>query len=67
MPTIHFNWTEEKKEAVIKALENWIIKHRAVAGEVIMQSDDCIIYAPELISDIVDDIIKPEYDYEEED
>lgn len=66
MITIHFNWTDEKKEAVIKALEKWIIKHRAVAGEVIMQNDDCLIEAPDLISDIVDDIIKPEYDYEED-
>ncbi len=30
------------------------------SGEGIMQNDDCIIDAPELISDIIDDILKPE-------
>lgn len=35
-------------------------------GKPIMQNDDCLIEAPDLISDIVDDIIKPEYDYEED-
>lgn len=48
------------REAVFEAIIDWIVEHGAYAGEVIMQSDDCIIDAPSLLSYIVDDIIKPE-------
>lgn len=58
---INITWTDEKKEAVIQKIDEWIKKYHAGAGEVIMQSDNCIIYAPVLMSDLVDDIIKPEY------
>ena len=54
------NWTQEKKDAVCEMLDKWLKKHRAHAGEMIMQDDDCQIYAPVLLSDLVDDIIKPE-------
>lgn len=56
---IEIIWTPQKKILVLEAIEKWIREHDATAGEVIMQSDDCIISAPELLSDIVDDIIKP--------
>ena len=65
--TIDFKWTPEKKEAVIKKIEEWIIKNGGTAGEIIMQSDRCIISAPVLLSDLVDDIIQPDVDYEDED
>jgi hypothetical protein len=57
---IKINWTQAKKDKVAKAIEKWIIEHGAFAGEVIMQDDDAQITAPELLSDLVDDIIKPE-------
>lgn len=60
-------WTRKKKNQVIKAIEKWIREHDATAGEVIMQSDECTISAPELLSDIVDDIIQPERIYDDED
>jgi len=58
---IVIKWTDEKKEKTILAIEAWIKEHGAAMGEIIMQSDSCIISAPELLSDLVDDIIKPEY------
>jgi len=64
---VEINWTTEKKKAVIKKLEEWIIKHEATLGEIILQSDECIITAPELLSDLVDDIIKPIRIYEDGD
>lgn len=57
---LKIEWTPEKKDAVCDAIEKWLRKHGAWGGEMIMQDDDCQIYAPDLISDIVDDIIKPE-------
>lgn len=53
-------WTQEKKDAVCEKIEKWIKKYGAWGGEMIMQDDNCQIYASVLISDIVDDIIKPE-------
>lgn len=61
MSDYKIEWTDEKRKAVCDEIEKWINKYGAGAGEVIMQSDNCLIYAPELLSDLVDDIIKPEY------
>lgn len=56
---IEIIWTPKKKRLVLEAIEKWIREYDATAGEVIMQSDDCVISAPQFLSDIVDDIIKP--------
>lgn len=64
--SVLIEWTQEKKDKVVIAIHNWIMANGATAGEVIMQSDSCIISAPELLSDIVDDIIKPKYVDDEE-
>jgi len=56
---ITIEWTPEKKEAIIQKLEEWIHEYNAHSGEHIMQDDRCQIHAPELLSDLVDDIIKP--------
>lgn len=63
---ITIEWTPEKKEAAIKKLEEWIHKYQAHSGEKIMQDDECQIHAPELISDLVDDIIKPSVNWDED-
>lgn len=60
-------WTGEKKEAVIKKLTEWLIKYRCSSGEAMQQDDDCNIEANNLLSEMVDDIIKPieeDEDYE---
>lgn len=62
-----FNWTEEKKDKVIEMLEDWIITYHAFHGDGICQSDDCLIEAPYLLADLVDEVIKPEIIWEEND
>jgi len=57
---------EVKKDQLWEAIERWIRKHDATMGEVIMQSDKCLLSAPELLTEIVDEIIKPEVIWEEE-
>lgn len=49
------NWTEEKKEKAIEMLTQYFEKYGV--GECIMQGDDAIIYAPDLLSKIADDIL----------
>lgn len=53
------------REEVFEAIIDWMIENNAYAGEVVMQSDKCVIGAPQLLSNIIDDIIKPEVKYNE--
>ena len=55
---IEFNETNKLKEAVYKKILKWYFKHRKFCGDGIMQSDDTTIDAPELLSDIADDLFK---------
>ena len=48
-------WTDEKKERAISMLTKYFEKYSV--GEVIMQSDNALIEAPEILSDIVDEIL----------
>ncbi len=56
-------WTDQKRKAVCDELEKWMYERGRCAfhGEGIAQDDDCQIYAHDLIGDLVDNIIKPEY------
>lgn len=46
------------RNLVFEKVLEWIFKHEAFLGEVIVQSDECNIDAPDLIAGIVDEIIK---------
>lgn len=63
------NYTPEIADAVLNKIIKWMEHpehYAAYSGEGIMQSDDTIIDAPELISDIVDDILQPKFIKEDE-
>ncbi len=61
------NYSPEVAQQVLDKVIKWMENHTAsTSGEGIHQDDDCIIDAPELISDIVDDILKPKFLREEE-
>ena len=48
-------WTPEKKEAAIEKLTKYFEEHGI--GEMIMQDDDALIEAPEVLADIADDVL----------
>lgn len=48
-------WTEEKKERAIFILTQYFENHGI--GEYIMQSDEALLEAPEVLSHIVDKIL----------
>lgn len=48
-------WTQEKKEAAIEKLTTYFENHGI--GEMIMQDDNALIEAPEVLADIADDIL----------
>lgn len=64
----HIEYTQEVADAVLNKVIEWMQHpdhYAAHSGEGIMQSDNTVIDAPELISDIVDDILKPKFVREE--
>lgn len=52
---LEIKWTPEKKEAAIGKLTEYFKRHGI--GEMIMQDDDALIEAPDLLADIADDIL----------
>lgn len=48
-------WTEQKKEQVIDRLTSYFENYGV--GEMIVQSDDALIVAPNLLADIADEIL----------
>lgn len=60
----YIKYTEEAASEIIDKIIAWMEEsshYAAHSGEGIMQGDNCIIDAPELIADIIDNILKPEY------
>lgn len=50
----------EAKDAIFKRIIKYMEETHCTSGECLQQSDKCIIEAPSVLSDIIDDILKPE-------
>lgn len=46
--------------AVVDRLIKWYKETRCMYGECLTQSDDAVVSAPEILSEILDSILKPE-------
>jgi hypothetical protein len=53
--SIRVVWTQEKKDKAIEKLTKYFEQHGI--GEMIMQDDDALIEAPEVLAEIADDIL----------
>jgi hypothetical protein len=63
--TISYSDTPEMHKAVFDAVMKYFNDHQSYHAEVIMQSDNCIIDAPEVMAIIADNVIKFKVDYKE--
>lgn len=63
--TVEINDSEKIRNAVFNAVLNWMKKNEYWHGECI-QCDDFMIEGPHLLSDIIDNILKPEVKYDED-
>lgn len=63
---ITFDETEELKQAVYDRVLKFFVDMESFCGESIMQSDDPIIEAPIVMSDIADDLFKFDVEYIED-
>lgn len=58
------NYSQDVAQKILDKIIEWMEHpdhYASHSGEGIMQSDNTVIDAPELISDIVDDILKPSF------
>ena len=55
---VTFDDSQEMKDKVFDRLIDWYIEQEAFHGECIQQSDRCVMDAPNILSEIADDIIK---------
>jgi len=58
-------WTHEKQDEVCERLDKWLMAHHAYSGEMMQQDDDCQTDAINILSELVDEIIKPSTEDEE--
>lgn len=56
--TVTYEDSPEIRDAVFERVMQYFNEYNCYAGEIIHQSDDPIIYAPNVLSDIADDILK---------
>lgn len=55
--TVTVEVTQEKKDKIFEAILKWCEKYNCTSGEKLCQNDDCNIEAPNLLADIIDDIM----------
>ncbi len=56
--TATYHDSQEVKNAVFEKIISWLIKYEISSGMSIMQGDDAYMSAPELLAEIVDDILE---------
>lgn len=62
--TVTLNDSVKTREEIFEAIIDWMEKNEFYSGED-MQCDNFVIDSPNLIADIIDNIIKPEIKYNE--
>ena len=63
---VTLDWNEDTGDIVLRYLiEHYFKTYGMYCGESIMQDDNALIYAPEVLAEIADKILKFEVDYRE--
>lgn len=56
--------TDEKKDKIVERILQYCKENNCVDGETLHQSDNCLLDAPNVLSDIIDNIIKFQTNWE---
>lgn len=62
---ITYDESEANNHLIVEKIIDWCKRYNISSGESLMQKDDGLIYAPELVADIIDCILNFEADYGE--
>lgn len=54
-------YNEDTMQRVMDIIFKYMQDNNCFIGESLHQDDDCIIYAPNVLSEIIDDVLKPKY------
>lgn len=54
-------YNEDSMQKVMDIIFKYMQDNNCFHGESLHQDDDCIIYAPNVLSEIIDDVLKPKY------
>ena len=58
---VEVTYTKETLKEVVNEIFNYMETYNCYHGESLHQDDDCIIYAPDVLSNIIDNILKPKF------
>lgn len=56
--TYKVDLTQEDKDKIVQKILDWMVKYKICCGESVQQTDDGIIESPNLVSDIIDNVLK---------
>tara|TARA_R110000782_G_scaffold266006_1_gene360170 strand:- start:371 stop:592 length:222 start_codon:yes stop_codon:yes gene_type:complete len=57
--------TQEKKDAILERIIEYCKENECTSGESLHQNDNCLIDAPNVLSDIIDDILDFKTEYQD--
>ena len=57
--------TDEKKDKIVERILQYCKENNCVDGETLHQSDNCLLDAPNVLSDIIDNIINFETEWKD--
>lgn len=64
--TVTYSTSEKINQQVVDWIIEWFKEHDCYNGEVICSSDDCQIYAANLLGQIADDILKIDVQFKDD-
>lgn len=64
--TATYNEDPSVKDAVFEKIIVWFIEHHVSLGESLLQNDYCIMEAPELLAELLDDVIEFDIVFEDD-
>ena len=64
--TVEYSDSPEAKEELFQRMLKWHVNHHALDGECIWQSDMCMESAPEILTDVAENVFKFKVTYTDE-
>jgi len=61
---VNIEETEEKKQQLFDRLIKYVKDFDCINGETVHQRDECVINAPEVLSDMIDNILEPKTEWD---
>lgn len=57
--TYKVDLTQEDKDKIVQKILDWMVEYKISCGESLHQTDNGLLESPNLVSDIIDNVLKP--------